>query len=102
MSENSSQPNITELNTACERINYALDRIARVGWCKGRLRAAINENTFEPDDLGGPNLDTAIAGPACLLGSLMTDAEFKDLATQIQEKGSPHVLIQKAYRCQYP
>jgi hypothetical protein len=53
------------MNTACERINYALDRVSRVGWMKKQLREGANA-----------------AGPACLLGSLIADSEYASLLEQ--------------------
>lgn len=48
------------MNTACERINFALERIVKVGWQPYRLRKQFDDP----------------AGPGCLLGSLVTDAEY--------------------------
>ena len=65
------------LNTACERINHALDRIARVGWCRGRMRAKFNEaRMHRTAEEFVEDAKREIAGPACLIGSLITDDEF--------------------------
>lgn len=70
--ETNLEPKMEAPNTACERINYALDRIARKGWIKNCLRKRV----MTPDGVRA-NLD----GPACLLGSLVTDDEYAALRT---------------------
>lgn len=68
---NPLEPKLNQLNTACERINYAMKRIAEKGWMQNRLRPWKRVEGIRPLH--------AVAGPACLLGSLITDEELAQL-----------------------
>lgn len=55
---------MTSLNTACERIDHALQRIEAKGWTKHFIR-------------GAKRGDWDAAGPSCLVGGLISDEEYK-------------------------
>lgn len=68
---NPLEPKLEEFNTACERIDYAMKRIAEKGWIQARIRPWRTANLDA--------LEHHYDGPACLLGSLVTDTELANL-----------------------
>lgn len=60
------------LQNVCDRLKYAAERVERQGWMKaGFRRYSGTGEVREPE----------IAGPACLIGSLIHDDEYQKFLT---------------------
>jgi hypothetical protein len=60
------------LNTACERLTHAKERIKTVGWRQRVLRDRVNTDS----EAGDYDYFESFNGPGCLIGSLVDDEEF--------------------------